>query len=233
MGLVTGSPPYNAMSHSGQSPAPILRISAGVCVSVSSRAPAFASFALPWGFCQITVRWAVSHPTVERRKTTDMGAIHHLERRQVIPIPLQEAWDYFATPRNLEEMTPASLSFQIQWGGEEPMHPGQLIGYRVKVAPGTYVNWLTEITVVEPGVAFVDEQRRGPYRLWHHLHRFMSVPGGTQCLDRVRYELPFGPLGAALHALWIKRQLMHIFDFRTDHLVRRFGPAPAPVLVKD
>lgn len=155
-----------------------------------------------------------------------MGTIHHIERRQIIPVPLADAWEYFATPRNLEEMTPPSLSFRIGWGGDEPMHAGQLIGYRVKVAPLIWITWLTEITVVEPGHTFVDEQRRGPYRLWHHLHRFTAVAGGTECLDRVAYELPFGPLGALMHALWIRRQLKHIFDFRADHLVRRFGPTP-------
>lgn len=156
-----------------------------------------------------------------------MGAIHHLERRQVIPVPLESAWDYFATPRNLEEMTPPSLSFRIAWGGDEPMHAGQLIGYRVKVAPLMWVKWLTEITVVEPGHTFVDEQRRGPYRLWHHLHRFTAVAGGTECLDRVTYELPFGPMGSLLHAVWIRRQLTHIFAYRAAHLTRRFGPTPA------
>jgi ligand-binding SRPBCC domain-containing protein len=154
-----------------------------------------------------------------------MGAIHHLERRQIIPVSLEDAWSYFATPHNLEEMTPPSLSFRIQWGGDEPMHPGQLIGYRVKIAPLTWVNWLTEITTVEPNHVFVDEQRRGPYRLWHHMHRFTPVPGGTECLDRVRYELPFGPLGSAMHALFIRRQLQNIFAYRAEHLVRRFGPA--------
>jgi ligand-binding SRPBCC domain-containing protein len=157
---------------------------------------------------------------------THMSTVYHLERRQIIPIAREEAWAYFATPRNLEEMTPPSLSFRIQWGGDEPMHAGQLIGYRVKVAPFTWVNWLTEITVVEPLHAFVDEQRRGPYRLWHHLHRFTTVPGGTECLDRVRYQLPLGICGNVMHGLWIKRQLSHIFAFRAQHLVRRFGPAP-------
>lgn len=153
-------------------------------------------------------------------------SIHRLERRQIIPIPLALAWEYFSTPRKLEEMTPPSLSFRIQWGGDEPMHAGQLICYRVKVAPLMWVHWLTEITVVENGKAFVDEQRRGPYRLWHHLHRFTEVPGGTEIFDRVTYQLPFGPLGSLMHAMWIRRQLTHIFAFRADHLVRRFGPTP-------
>jgi ligand-binding SRPBCC domain-containing protein len=155
-----------------------------------------------------------------------MGTIHHIERRQVIPISPEIAWAYFATPRNLEEMTPPSLSFRILWGGDEAMFAGQLIGYRVKVAPCVWVDWLTEITMVDPGRAFVDEQRRGPYRLWHHLHRFTPVAGGTECLDRVAYELPFGPLGTLAHAAWIRRQLDHIFSFRAAHLARRFGDSP-------
>jgi ligand-binding SRPBCC domain-containing protein len=155
-----------------------------------------------------------------------MGAIYRLERRQIIPVPLASAWEYFATPRNLEEMTPPSLSFRIQWGADEAMFPGQLIGYRVKVAPLIWVNWLTEITMVEPGHAFVDEQRRGPYRLWHHLHRFTAVEGGTECLDRVAYELPFGPLGELMRAIWIHRQLNFIFNYRSEFLKRRFGLPP-------
>ena len=157
-----------------------------------------------------------------------MGTVHQLERRQVIPVGLDEAWSYFATPRNLEEMTPPSLRFSTLWGGDEPMHVGQLIAYRVGIAPGIRVGWLTEITAVEQRRAFVDEQRRGPYALWHHLHRFTEVPGGTECLDRVRYELPFGPLGALAHALWVRRQLEGIFAFREAHLRRRFGPPPTP-----
>ena len=152
-----------------------------------------------------------------------MGSIHHLERRQIIPVSLETAWNYFSTPRNLEEMTPPSLSFRIEWGGDEVMFPGQLIGYRVKVAPLIWVNWLTEITMVERGRAFVDEQRRGPYRLWHHLHRFTEVAAGTECLDRVTYELPFGPLGGLMRAVLVRRQLEHIFDYRGEFLQRRFS----------
>jgi len=165
-------------------------------------------------------------PTEHERHEGDMSGIYHLERQQIIPVTPEIAWDYFATPRNLEEMTPPSLSFRIQWGGDEAMHAGQLIGYRVKVAPLVWVNWLTEITVVETGRVFVDEQRRGPYRLWHHLHRFTAVAGGTAVFDRVTYQLPFGPCGSLLHAVWIRRQLTRIFAFRADHLVRRFGLPP-------
>lgn len=159
-------------------------------------------------------------------RAADMGAIHRLERRQIIPVPPETAWAFFATPRNLQEMTPPELDFRVLWGGDEPMHAGQLIAYRIGVAPGVRLTWLTEITHVEPGHAFVDEQRRGPYRLWHHLHRFEPVAGGTACLDRVAYELPFGPLGALGHALWVRRQLTRIFDFRAAFLVQRFGAPP-------
>ena len=153
--------------------------------------------------------------------------LHRLERRQIIPVGIDAAWAYFSTPRNLQEMTPPSLSFHILWGADEPMHVGQMIAYRVGVAPGVRLTWLTEITQVEPGVAFVDEQRRGPYALWHHLHRFTPVPGGTECLDRVTYQMPFGPLGAVVHALWVRRQLEGIFAFREQHLRQRFGSPAA------
>lgn len=94
------------------------------------------------------------------------------------------------------------------------MHLGQMIAYRVKVAPLVWVKWLTEITVVETNKHFVDDQRIGPYKVWHHTHTFEENEQGVLMTDDVVYALPFGPLGQLVHAIYVKSQLKHIFDER-------------------
>ncbi len=149
--------------------------------------------------------------------------IHHLEREQVIPADIGRVWEYFATPANLDEMTPPDMAFEIVRGGEGRMHAGQLIEYRVDVLPGWKTRWLTEIRHVQEGQYFVDEQRAGPYRFWYHEHRFEPVPGGVRMKDRVAYQLPFGVLGEMLHALVIRPRLEAIFDFRRSKIEELFG----------
>jgi ligand-binding SRPBCC domain-containing protein len=103
------------------------------------------------------------------------------------------------------------------------MYPGLLIEYRVRPLWGIPVRWLTEVThVVEPSL-FVDEQRLGPYRLWHHQHRFRAVPGGVEMEDEVHYVLPGGPVGAAAHACLVRRRLEEIFSYRRAAAERIFG----------
>jgi len=142
--------------------------------------------------------------------------IYTLHRQQLIPVPIERVWDYFATPRNLNEMTPPDMAFEFLQGGDEPMYAGQVIAYKVMIVPGVRVRWLTQITHVEPGKRFVDEQRLGPYRLWIHEHRFEPQPDGVQMSDLVTYALPFGPLGDLVHALYIRRRLAQIFDYRRE-----------------
>ena len=127
--------------------------------------------------------------------------IHRLTRQQVVSTPLDEAWDYFATPKNLNEMTPPDMKFEIVYGGEGAMFQGQLIEYRVQFMPFFKSRWLTEIAHVEEDTYFVDEQRIGPYRFWYHEHHFEAVAGGTLIRDQVTYALPFGPLGDLVHIL--------------------------------
>lgn len=142
--------------------------------------------------------------------------IYTLHRQQVIPAPSERVWDYFATPRNLNEMTPPDMAFEFIQGGDEPMYPGQVIAYKVAILPGVRVRWLTQITHVEPGRRFIDEQRLGPYRLWIHEHRFEPLPNGVNMTDHLTYALPFGPLGDLTHALYIRRRLEQIFDYRRE-----------------
>lgn len=137
-----------------------------------------------------------------------------LYRQQLIPAPIERVWDYFATPRNLNEMTPPDMAFEFIQGEDEPMYAGQMIAYKVMIVPGVRVRWLTQITHVEPGKRFIDEQRLGPYRLWIHEHRFEPQQNGVKMTDQVTYALPFGPLGDLVHALYVRRRLAYIFDYR-------------------
>ena len=149
--------------------------------------------------------------------------IYRIYRQQVVPAPLAEVWAYFATPQNLNEMTPDDMKFEIIHGGEGKMFQGQLIEYRVGFIPLVKSLWLTEIAHVDEGSYFVDEQRIGPYRLWYHEHRFETVAGGTQITDQVSYVMPFGFLGEIVHAVWVGRRLKGIFDFRAVKVKELFG----------
>nr|BAL55446.1 hypothetical conserved protein [uncultured Acetothermia bacterium] len=152
-----------------------------------------------------------------------MPTFYRLVRTQVVPADLEVVWEFFATPKNLNRLTPQEMHFAILSGADEPMYPGQLIEYRIQLVPGLIVHWLTEIVHVEPQRRFIDEQRFGPYKFWYHEHCFTPVPEGTQIEDLVTYALPFGPLGELAHALWVRRQLEHIFDFRRQAIEEIFG----------
>lgn len=149
--------------------------------------------------------------------------IHRLEQRQFLPIPLEEAWAFFSAPSNLDAITPDDLGFRITSPVVERMHEGQIITYQVKIAPCLWVPWVTEIKAVDEGHSFIDEQRFGPYRFWHHRHHFDACEGGVMMTDLVHYGLPFGPLGAIAHVLFVRRKLEWIFAFRRRVLEERFG----------
>lgn len=149
--------------------------------------------------------------------------IYSLHRRQFLPITPQEAWPFFSTPRNLEQITPAFLRFSIASEVPDDIYPGLIITYRIAAVAGIPMTWVTEIKDVIPLRQFVDEQRIGPYRFWHHLHRFEPVPGGIEMEDRVYYVMPWGWLGRLVHALFVRQRLEAIFDFRRDYLARFFG----------
>jgi ligand-binding SRPBCC domain-containing protein len=152
--------------------------------------------------------------------------LHTLEQEQTLPITLDEAWDFFSSPANLDAITPDDLGFHITSPLAGKMFDGQIITYQVRIAPFVHVSWVTEIKCVEEGRAFVDEQRFGPYKFWHHRHEFEAVPGGVLMRDKVHYALPFGPFGAIAHALFVRRKLEWIFGFRRKLLAERFGKAP-------
>ena len=140
--------------------------------------------------------------------------IYHLKREQTLQCSIEQAWAFFATPRNLDKLTPDSVGFKITHCTSEDMHQGQMIGYKVKVAPFIWVNWLTEITMVDDNKTFIDEQRIGPYKIWHHIHRFETQENSVLMTDEVTYVMPFGLIGKITHALFAKSKLRHIFDER-------------------
>ncbi len=152
-------------------------------------------------------------------------AVYTLKRVQRLPISVEQAWDYFSSPKNLKEITPAYMDFKVTSDPEfsNTMYPGQVITYYVKPVLGIPMFWMTEITQVQPGKFFIDEQRVGPYNIWHHQHHFKAVPGGVEMTDLVHYRPPMGFLGDIAHVIFIKRQLNEIFDFRWKKLEEMFG----------
>ena len=141
-----------------------------------------------------------------------------------MPVSLEQAWDFFSSPVNLKEITPANLGFNIisKHHGEK-MYPGQIIEYIVKPVLGIPLYWMTEISHVTDHQYFVDEQRFGPYVMWHHQHHFKAIDGGVEMTDIVHYKLPFWFLGDIAHGLFVAKQLKGIFDYRFKVVEERFG----------
>lgn len=146
---------------------------------------------------------------------------HHLFRIQVIPRPKAEVFAFFEDASNLARITPDFLGFEILTPSPIRMQPGTLIDYRIRLF-GIPLRWRTEIELYERGKRFIDRQLSGPYRLWRHTHEFREVPEGTEMTDHVEYAIGFGPFGAAAHALFVKRTLARIFDYRAKEIVRLF-----------
>ena len=144
-----------------------------------------------------------------------------------MPVSLQEAWDFFSNPANLSAITPPNMGFQIvSLFHGDTMYPGQIIEYKVKPILGIPLYWMTEITHVEAEKYFVDEQRFGPYSLWHHQHHFKSIPGGVEMSDIVHYKIPLGFLGDLSYWMFVKKELNRIFDYRYKAVERKFGKFP-------
>ncbi|NJN28924.1 MAG: SRPBCC family protein [Cyclobacteriaceae bacterium] len=150
--------------------------------------------------------------------------VYNLTRTQFLPISQVEAWDFFSTPKNLSKITPERMGFEILYtSGGEKAYAGQIIRYKVSVPPGINVHWVTEITQVKEGVHFIDEQRFGPYKFWHHQHHFKEVSGGVEMTDEVNYAIPFGIFGRLAHAVFVGGEVKRIFDHRYLVLEKYFS----------
>jgi len=143
--------------------------------------------------------------------------------KQTIEGDMDTIWDFFSSPKNLSVITPAHLNFKILSDLPEKMYTGQMIYYKVSPVLGIPMPWVTEITHVDDKKFFVDEQRVGPYKIWHHEHHFNQLPNGKiEMIDRVSYVLPLGFLGRMANGLFVKKQLKEIFEFRKKVVEERF-----------
>ncbi|MDZ7292699.1 MAG: SRPBCC family protein [candidate division KSB1 bacterium] len=149
-----------------------------------------------------------------------LETIHEI---QLLPISIHQAWEFFSDPENLSEITPPALQLKLTSTTPEKMYPGMIITYRLNPFFAISSTWVTEIThVVEPHL-FVDEQRFGPYRFWHHQHRFREIEGGVEMQDLVHYALPFGVLGRIAAGRLVRGELRKIFTHRREVLAQKFG----------
>lgn len=142
-----------------------------------------------------------------------------------MPITIEEAWNFFSTPLNLNKITPPDVNFK-QTSLPNPdgkMYPGQIITYKISPISGVYVNWVTEITHVKELSYFVDEQRSGPFSLFHHEHHFKVIPGGVEMTDILSYAVPLSFLGRLVNRIFVGNKLEEVFGFRKQQIDDLFG----------
>lgn len=150
---------------------------------------------------------------------------YQLSSTQILRISLEEAWDFFTNPKNLNEITPSSMGFRILDPLPEKVYPGMIIRYAVKPLLQIPMHWVTEITQVKEKAFFIDDQREGPYRLWHHQHLFRETAEGVEMTDIVTYALPLGLLGRLAGSLFVHQKVREIFAYRSEILEERFNSA--------
>ncbi len=154
--------------------------------------------------------------------TTNMK-IYRLHKKQNLPITIDIAWAFLSDPKNLKTITPDYMGFHILSGADRPMYAGQIIQYIVTPVLGIKTKWVTEITHSIDKHYFVDEQRFGPYSLWHHKHFIKEIDGGVEMEDIIDYKVPLGILGQLVHPILVKPKLEEIFNYRTQKLEELFG----------
>ena len=151
-------------------------------------------------------------------------AVYQFHREQYVPADMEAVWEFISSPRNLKKITPDYMGFDITSDKlPDRIYPGMIITYTVSPVLGLKMNWVTEITHVIEGQYFVDEQRAGPYSMWHHQHRIQAVPEGVLMTDLVTYRPPLGFLGALANRLLISNKLEEIFEYRRNTLIQIFG----------
>ncbi len=149
---------------------------------------------------------------------------YQLHKQQKIPSTLEEVWSFISSPENLKKITPVYMGFDIVTENlREKIYPGMIIGYKVRPLLGIPTRWVTEITHVKDYEYFVDEQRVGPYSIWHHEHHIKAIKGGVLMQDIVSYKPPYGLLGSAANSFIIRKKLDEIFNFRTQAVELIFG----------
>ncbi len=148
--------------------------------------------------------------------------MHKLQQEQILPITLEEAWNFFATPKNLNEVTPKDLVFEITSEVPNKMYEGLIITYKIKPMLNIPINWATEITHIKEMEFFVDEQRKGPYNIWHHEHHFKAVSNGVLMTDILHYDIGKSIFGWIAGKLFVHQQVKKIFSYRYKVLEEYF-----------
>jgi ligand-binding SRPBCC domain-containing protein len=149
--------------------------------------------------------------------------MYQLKTKQFVKTDMATCWDFFSDPKNLSKITPQSMGFIVRTELPNKMYEGLMIEYTVSPMLGIPMNWITEIKTVKNHSFFVDEQRKGPYRIWHHEHHFKEVEGGVEMTDIVSYELPLGFLGRLMHPILVKNKLKEIFEYRRQKVDELFN----------
>jgi ligand-binding SRPBCC domain-containing protein len=149
--------------------------------------------------------------------------MYQLKRTQFVKTDLETCWIFFSSPANLSKITPKYMGFDVMTEVPEQMYEGLMISYTVRPILGLPMNWVTEITHVKDKQFFVDEQRKGPYTIWHHEHHFKAVEGGVEMTDIVSYVVPFGILGKLAHPIIVQKKLEEIFAYRFKAVDEIFG----------
>ena len=144
--------------------------------------------------------------------------IYRLYNQQFLPISLKDAWRFFSTPQNLQKITPEELDFEMTSPDEGKVYLGQIITYKIRLNKVFRMNWVTEITGMIHENYFVDEQRFGPYKMWHHRHTFEEVEGGVLVTDTVHFKIPLSLIAPLAYRFFVKQNLKRIFNYRTEKL---------------
>jgi ligand-binding SRPBCC domain-containing protein len=150
---------------------------------------------------------------------------YQLKSTQRIPISLDKAWDFFSSPLNLQKITPKEMNFVVtsDYTDDTKMYEGMLISYTITPLLGIKMRWMTEITHVKDGEYFVDEQRFGPYALWHHQHHFKTIPDGVLMTDMLDYAIPYGIIGRVANSILVEKKIRSIFAYRGKAIEALFG----------
>lgn len=151
-------------------------------------------------------------------------ASHTLKAVQKIPSSLDEVWNFFTSPAKLHSITPADMKFRIiSRHRADTIYAGQILEYNVSPLMGVPLYWMTEITQVSPKHFFADEQRKGPYKTWHHQHHFREIPGGVEMTDIIHYKNPFWLLGNMANTWFVRKKLEGLFAYRFMKIQELFG----------
>jgi len=150
--------------------------------------------------------------------------MYQIKRKQILPIPIAKAWDFFCDPENLKLITPPYLSYKMLSRSDAgEMYPGMILSYKVSPVLNIDIKWATEITQVKEQKYFIDNQIKGPYKIWHHEHHFKEIENGTEMRDILYYEMPYGILGKLIHKIFIRKRVKKIFNYRYKKLKELFG----------